>query len=192
MKKIEKLYLADVRRKQIVETAINCFSQNGFHGTSMSELLTKSGLGAGQLYRYFPSKDAIILEVVKSIARDWSDFLSSHLNRDTTLQDILNIKSEFWAEWDDIKHSLLLESYCEASRNDNVRKILKAEEEKTIDYLIKNKSTTLNESKTCFNNERVRLLLTIIDGFICRVVYDLNLDQQELSRLDILVFGERK
>ncbi len=71
-----------------------------------------------------------------------------------------------------------------------MRRILKDEEEKTIIYLVKRNAK--NEEESVFNRERVRLLLTIIDGFICRVVYDIDLEPQELARLDVLVFGERK
>lgn len=190
MKTDDKLKRSDERRKLIVDTAKNCFGQHGFHGTSMSELLIQTGLGAGQLYRYFPGKDILILEVVRSIAKEWREFLSARLSQDTALHELLDINSAFWAGWNQCEHSLLLESYSEASRNEDVRRILKDEEEKTITYLVKRNAK--NEEEPVFNRERVRLLLTIIDGFICRVVYDIDLEPQELARLDVLVFGERK
>ncbi|MFA8092031.1 TetR/AcrR family transcriptional regulator [Klebsiella oxytoca] len=190
MKTDDKLKCSDERKKLIVDTAKNCFGQHGFHGTSMSELLIQTGLGAGQLYRYFPGKDILILEVVRSIAKEWREFLSARLSQDTALHELLDVNSAFWAGWNQCEHSLLLESYSEASRNEDVRRILKDEEEKTIIYLVKRNAK--NEEESVFNRERVRLLLTIIDGFICRVVYDIDLEPQELARLDVLVFGERK
>lgn len=190
MKTDDKLKRSDERKKLIVDTAKNCFGQHGFHGTSMSELLIQTGLGAGQLYRYFPGKDILILEVVRSIAKEWREFLSARLSQDTALHELLDVNSAFWAGWNQCEHSLLLESYSEASRNEDVRRILKDEEEKTIIYLVKRNAK--NEEESVFNRERVRLLLTIIDGFICRVVYDIDLEPQELARLDVLVFGERK
>ncbi|HBM7351459.1 TetR/AcrR family transcriptional regulator [Klebsiella oxytoca] len=190
MKTDDKLKRSDERKKLIVDTAKNCFGQHGFHGTSMSELLIQTGLSAGQLYRYFPGKDILILEVVRSIAKEWREFLSARLSQDTALHELLDVNSAFWAGWNQCEHSLLLESYSEASRNEDVRRILKDEEEKTIIYLVKRNAK--NEEESVFNRERVRLLLTIIDGFICRVVYDIDLEPQELARLDVLVFGERK
>lgn len=190
MKTDDKLKRSDERKKLIVDTAKNCFGQHGFHGTSMSELLIQTGLSAGQLYRYFPGKDILILEVVRSIAKEWREFLSARLSQDTALHELLDVNSAFWAGWNQCEHSLLLESYSEASRNEDVRRILKDEEEKTIIYLVKRNAK--NEEESVFNRERVKLLLTIIDGFICRVVYDIDLEPQELARLDVLVFGERK
>lgn len=49
------------RREQILDAARRCFARKGLHSTSMDEVITESGLSAGALYRYYPSKDALIL-----------------------------------------------------------------------------------------------------------------------------------
>jgi AcrR family transcriptional regulator len=48
------------QRKRILDAAAECFALNGFHATSMQDILTAAGLSAGAVYRYFPSKEAII------------------------------------------------------------------------------------------------------------------------------------
>ena len=48
------------RRRQIVDAAVECFARQGFHRTSMPDIITASGLSAGAIYRYFPGKDAIV------------------------------------------------------------------------------------------------------------------------------------
>lgn len=53
----------DSRRKQILDAARKCFIEDGFHATSMQDILKGSGLSAGAVYRYFPSKEAIILAI---------------------------------------------------------------------------------------------------------------------------------
>jgi AcrR family transcriptional regulator len=53
----------DARRRQILDAARTCFVQNGFHATSMQDILKASGMSAGAVYRYFPSKEAIIVEI---------------------------------------------------------------------------------------------------------------------------------
>ncbi|HBW1604146.1 TPA: TetR/AcrR family transcriptional regulator [Klebsiella pneumoniae] len=186
----EKRY--NERRESIIEAAKTCFSQHGFHGASMSELIMLSGFGAGQLYRFFPGKDSLINEVVRKVAGEWREFLFTNLNHDTTLNEILDINSVFWAGWQSREHSLLLESYSEASRNEIVRKILMEEEEKTIAYLEEKKNISGDEKIAFFSRVQIKLLLTIIDGFVCRVVYDVELEPLELTRLDIIVFGERQ
>jgi len=56
----------EARRRQILEAARRCFSRWGFHGASMGQICAEAQMSPGALYRYFPSKDAII----EAIAND--------------------------------------------------------------------------------------------------------------------------
>jgi AcrR family transcriptional regulator len=62
MPKVGQTYL-DTRRKQIIEAARVRFTRHGFAGTSMADIVTESGLSTGSIYRYFTSKDEIIIAV---------------------------------------------------------------------------------------------------------------------------------
>jgi AcrR family transcriptional regulator len=48
------------RREQILEAALACFSENGFHQTGMADIVQRSGMSHGAVYVYFASKDDII------------------------------------------------------------------------------------------------------------------------------------
>ena len=48
------------RRIEILDAAERCFARSGFHGASMQEICTEAGMSPGNLYRYFPSKEALI------------------------------------------------------------------------------------------------------------------------------------
>jgi AcrR family transcriptional regulator len=48
------------RRKHIVTSAWVCFSRNGFHATSMDEVIAATGMSSSAVYRYFRSKDELI------------------------------------------------------------------------------------------------------------------------------------
>lgn len=48
------------RRRQILDAARRCFIRNGFHATSMQDVLAEAELSTGAVYRYFKSKDDII------------------------------------------------------------------------------------------------------------------------------------
>jgi AcrR family transcriptional regulator len=48
------------RRDQILEAALACFSENGFHQTGMADIVRRSGMSHGAVYVYFPSKEDII------------------------------------------------------------------------------------------------------------------------------------
>jgi AcrR family transcriptional regulator len=48
------------RRQHILTSAWGCFSRNGFHATSMDDVIEASGMASTTVYRYFRSKEEII------------------------------------------------------------------------------------------------------------------------------------
>ncbi|SNS27424.1 transcriptional regulator, TetR family [Geodermatophilus pulveris] len=77
------------RRREIVLAALRCFAREGFHATSVRDVVRESGLSAGAVYSYFPSKaelvagavapilealtgvlDAVVLDGVRSVGED--------------------------------------------------------------------------------------------------------------------------
>ncbi|MCF3119582.1 TetR/AcrR family transcriptional regulator [Streptomyces arenae] len=62
----------DARRRQILDGAALCFARNGFHATSMQDVLKEVGLSAGAVYRYFRGKDELIAAIVAEVLTDIS------------------------------------------------------------------------------------------------------------------------
>ena len=48
------------KRQRILEAAEHAFVRHGFHATTMQHVAEEIGMSAGNLYRYFPSKEAIV------------------------------------------------------------------------------------------------------------------------------------
>jgi AcrR family transcriptional regulator len=59
MPKVLPEYL-ELRRQQILDAAAACFTRTGFHQTTMQDICAEADLSPGAVYRYFPSKEAII------------------------------------------------------------------------------------------------------------------------------------
>jgi len=68
MPKVSDAHLA-ARRRQILDAAAACFARDGFHRTSMQDIVTESGISAGLVYRYFTGKD----DVIAAIVTEWHD-----------------------------------------------------------------------------------------------------------------------
>ena len=50
----------DAQRSRVLRAAQACFSKNGFHRTSMDDILAEAKMSSGALYLYFRGKDEII------------------------------------------------------------------------------------------------------------------------------------
>jgi len=177
---------AFVRQRQqiIIAAAKICFSRSGFHGASMADISRESGLGAGQIYRYFDSKELIVSETIKNIATSWRVFLQDNLPHQISTTDIINAESSFWQDWPYQDRCLLLEMYSEASRNQSVREVLAQEEQLLIADLEKAFSRQYAHVSPQQRNERIQFLLMLVDGVACRAFGDKNLDHQEQGRIN--------
>jgi TetR/AcrR family transcriptional regulator, transcriptional repressor of aconitase len=51
------------RRQQIMDAAIECFSRDGFHRTTLQNIISETGMSAGSIYRYFASKEEIVAAI---------------------------------------------------------------------------------------------------------------------------------
>ncbi len=52
--------VAGSKRDQIMEAALGLFVERGFYGTAVPEIADRASVGAGTIYRYFESKEALV------------------------------------------------------------------------------------------------------------------------------------
>ncbi len=67
---------AEAMREQILEGGRRAFIAGGFRGTSVPSIAAEAGVSVGLIYRYFPSKEELFLELCISgtpggAGRDW-------------------------------------------------------------------------------------------------------------------------
>jgi len=53
------------RREHLIEVAHALFNRNGFHQTGIDLIMRESGVSKTTLYKYFPTKEDLVLEVLK-------------------------------------------------------------------------------------------------------------------------------
>lgn len=62
---------SEARREQILKAATRCFARKGVQRTTMREICTAARLSAGSVYTWFPSKKAIIQEMLRRRLQDF-------------------------------------------------------------------------------------------------------------------------
>jgi AcrR family transcriptional regulator len=53
------------KREAIMAAALDLFVERGFYGTAVPEIADRAGVGAGTIYRYFTSKEALVNEIYR-------------------------------------------------------------------------------------------------------------------------------
>lgn len=56
-------------KEQIIETALELFSQNGFLGTSMNDIASQLKITKGALYKHYESKQQILERIIERMAK---------------------------------------------------------------------------------------------------------------------------
>jgi len=54
-----------LKRESIIQTALQLFSTNGFHRTTIPDIANALKMSVGNLYNYFSSKDMLAKEIIK-------------------------------------------------------------------------------------------------------------------------------
>jgi AcrR family transcriptional regulator len=72
MPRVSEQHLA-ARRQQIIDAAATCFVRDGFHGTSMQDVIREADLSVGAFYRYFRSKTELIRAIAEQVVSELVD-----------------------------------------------------------------------------------------------------------------------
>lgn len=92
----------EVRRQEILKTAIALFSERGYERTSIGDIAKEMNVAQGLCYRYFPSKEVLFDTAVDQYAQRIADKIAAVLQDKTksVKQIILDMPSFVEAEKD--------------------------------------------------------------------------------------------
>lgn len=112
-----RLDSAEERRTRILDAAEACFVRHGFHRATMHDVAVEAGMSPGNLYRYFPSKDAIVAGLAErdraAVAEDFAG-IEAHPEM---MQAFDGLARRHLADAPAEKAVLCLEMWAEATRN---------------------------------------------------------------------------
>jgi AcrR family transcriptional regulator len=94
---------AQKNREHILRVAHDAFAESG--STSLNEIAKRAGIGAGTLYRHFPSRESLILAVYRHDVQRLVDSIPDVLAEHTAL-DAFRVWFYRLAEYVRVKHGL--------------------------------------------------------------------------------------
>ena len=170
------------RQEQIINAAVKCFSQKGFHQTTMKDICETAGLSPGAVYNYFPSKEDIVSRCAElSLQRNEAMFASaSDKNIVDAFKDLTAMIFSLTKQ-EGIKDAMSfdLELWAESTRNQRVYNALHRNEKAMIDMLVK--MVKKGQKEDIFNREVdatsfARLLFSMFIGFEVQLVANPDMD----------------
>jgi len=81
----------EYRKKTIIEAAQKVFSENGYANALMENIAQEAELGKGTLYRYFKSKDEILICLVRTGMESLNQSLEQQLSNNECTPDLIRI-----------------------------------------------------------------------------------------------------
>src|SRR5512143_3256170 len=113
------------RRQQILEAALACFAENGFHQTGMADIVKRAGLSHGAVYVYFQSKDDLIAALADDRHRREA-VLNSFAQGSGNPLERLRALIHAYAQWlsdpaGEARRRVGIHGWAEALRNTRVR-----------------------------------------------------------------------
>src|SRR3984957_6022126 len=122
------------RRQQILAAALRCFARNGFHNTTITDVVRESGVSQGTFYLYFETKDDVIAALADDRSQS-SALISALAGAETDPVIGLTILFESHGRTlGDTKRAderrVTIQGWAEALRNDSIRQRLIANTER--------------------------------------------------------------
>lgn len=77
-------------RETIREAALDVFSQHGFRGATLDQIAQAAGLSKPNLLYYFPSKEAIHMELLSHLMTDWLEPLRAVVPEGEPVEELVD------------------------------------------------------------------------------------------------------
>jgi AcrR family transcriptional regulator len=71
--------MTSTKKELLLETALNLFNEHGFHNTGIDMVQSVSGVSKTTMYKYFKSKDELIIEVLRMRHNQFSEWMDTQV-----------------------------------------------------------------------------------------------------------------
>lgn len=160
--------VGETRRRQILDGASTCFARRGFHQATMQDICRAVSLSPGSVYRYFRSKDDIILALIEEEQRQTAELLDALSREEDLIEGFRTLLlTVFTALNDPATNTMHAEVTAEALRNPEVRDRVRASEEATVSQLAATLQAAQKKKKVASEldaHATAEVLIAIIDG----------------------------
>jgi TetR/AcrR family transcriptional regulator, repressor for uid operon len=170
------------RRLRILEAAERAFVGNGFHATTMQHVADEARMSAGNLYRYFPSKEAIVEGLCELDQAELATAFAELMTDDRHILEAMRcgLRKHVLLKPPE-KARLIVEIWAEAGRNPRVAEMTRA-----IDAEVRARVETLMDAakaagaaSPCLDSRfGARFFVTFVAGLFKRIAVECDFDPE--------------
>jgi AcrR family transcriptional regulator len=186
MPKVSQSHL-DARRQQILDAAIECFSRQGFHPTTMQDIIKESGLSSGAIYTYFASKEELIEAIAeRRHAREEALIRRAGLETEitSTVEQLIQSFFELLVDNKERKERrLAIQLWGEALRNPRILRTVR----KGVDEPRKILAGLLHQARDqgdllpgCDPEAMARVMIALFQGLVLQLAWDRSVEVEPL------------
>ena len=181
MPRVSRDYL-DRRREEILAAALRCFAREGFHRTTMQDIVAESGLSPGALYRYFAAKEDLIAAIAArhhaaelALLRDAAERADVRLALRALVRAFLaRLSDPGEQEW----RRVTVQLWGEALRSPRVMRVVREGLDEPLAALAK----LLRRVPGIDANATARLVASLFQGLVLQQAWDPALDVAAYAR----------
>jgi len=167
------------RRQEILGAALRCFARNGFHSTTITDVVRESGVSQGTFYLYFETKDDVIAALADD--RNEGDALINAIAAAET-DPVVGLKTLFDLHGQTLsdpqradERRVAIQGWAEALRNDAIRQRLLANTarvQREISMLIERGQRTGQFKADADSQGVARALIALFRGLTLLTAWD--------------------
>lgn len=170
------------RCQQILDAATRCFAREGFHRTSMEDIVQESKLSPGAIYCYFRGKNDIVAAIAEHRHSRESAALAALLTSENVFDGLQQLARDLFDMLKDPKEKerrkVTIQVWAESLRDKQIRKIVERGLRQrdalteTLRSAQRSGQLTANLDADSFS----RVLLALLQGFILQQAWEPKLD----------------
>jgi TetR/AcrR family transcriptional regulator, repressor for uid operon len=172
------------RRLEILDMASKCFARQGFHRTSMEDIIRELKSSPGAVYCYFRGKDDIVAAIAEQRHSRESALLHSLLASDDLAEGLHKLAGAFFemlqepAERE--RRKLTIQFWAESLRDKRIRRIIERgiRQRDVVTAWLRGAQKAGRLPKDVDADALSRILLALLQGFILQQAWEPELDSE--------------
>jgi AcrR family transcriptional regulator len=177
------------RRLQILDAATRCFARDGFHATSMADIVRESKLSPGAIYCYFRGKHEIVAAIAEQRHNHESALLGELIASSSIFEGLQKVGRVLFDMLQNpkekVRRKVSIDFWAESLRDKQIRKIVERglRQRDALAASLRSAQQAGQLPKDLDTDAFSRVLLALLQGFILQQAWEPELDTEGCLRI---------